>query len=358
MFLKFVLRALEYRKRRLLLTFAALAVAATLATVLFSIYGSVEKRIRGELSAYGANIVAAPSSGNTVPLSIRPAAEKLGAEVSSFLVTTGRAGDESIPVVGFEPGPAAVRMTSYWHLTGTRDIHSGECIAGELLASRLNLKTGSRVEIGRVPCIVRGIVATGGSEDRELLVPFMDASSLDVTGYASFVEIRAPGDRVEAIRSALAAQFPAADFRTVRSVAETESQVVLKVRAALFLLTLLILGITTLCVSSNFTEMVIERSKEIGILKALGAAERAIAAFLMSESAVLALVAAIAGYLGGVAAAGAIARQIFGGALEFQASWVVFLIVAAVMLGVAATATAIAASRIWGIQPAVVLRGE
>jgi hypothetical protein len=28
------------------------------------------------------------------------------------------------------------------------------------------------------------------------------------------------------------------------------------------------------------------------------------------------------------------------------------------MLGVAATATAIAASRIWGIQPAVVLRGE
>src|SRR4051812_43458490 len=252
MFLKFILRALEYRKRRLLVAFSALAVAATLATVLFGIYGSIEKRIRGEFSTYGANIVAQPAAGNTVPVSIRPAAEKLGAKASSFLVTTGRAGHETIPVVGFEPGPAAASMTSYWHLTGTRDIHSGECIAGELLANRLNLRTGARVDIGRVPCIVRGIVASGGAEDQELLVPFMDASAEDVTGYASFVEIRAPGDRVEAIRAALARQFPAADFRTVRSVAETESNVVVKIRAALFLITLLILGITTLCVSSNF----------------------------------------------------------------------------------------------------------
>jgi putative ABC transport system permease protein len=222
----------------------------------------------------------------------------------------------------------------------------------------LNLKIGGRVTIGRAPCVLKGIVATGGAEDQELLVPFADADPLGTTGLASFIEIRAPGDRVEAIRSALASQFPAADVRTVRSVADTESNVVLKIRAALFLLTLLLLGITTLCVSSNFTEMVIERSKEIGILKALGAAERAIAAFFVSESAALALAAAVAGYLAGILAAAAIGRQIFGGAFQIQASWLVFSMVAAVMLGVAAVATAIAASRIWGIQPAIILRGD
>ncbi|MGD1073801.1 MAG: FtsX-like permease family protein [Bryobacteraceae bacterium] len=358
MFLRFLLRALEYRKRRLLLAFAALAVAATLATVLFGIYESVERRIRGEFSSYGANIVAAPVNGSTVPVSIRDAAAKLGAEATVFLVTTGREGEETVPVVGFEPGPAAARMTSYWHVTGTRDIRAGECMAGELLAGRLNLKMGERVTMGRVPCVVKGIVSTGGAEDQELLVPLGDAASQDTTDLASFIEIRAPGDRVEAIRSALAAQFPAADFRTVRSVADTESNVVLKIRAALFLLTLLLLGITTLCVSSSFTEMVIERSKEIGIMKALGAAERRIAAFFVSESAALALAAAVAGYLVGILAAAAIGRQIFGGALQIQASWLVFLMVTAVMLGVAAVATAIAASRIWSIQPAIILRGE
>jgi putative ABC transport system permease protein len=144
----------------------------------------------------------------------------------------------------------------------------------------------------------------------------------------------------------------------VRSVADTESNVVLKIRAALFLLTLVILAITTLCVTSNFTEMVIERSKEIGILKALGGAESRIATFFVSESAALALAATAVGYAAGVVAAAAIGRQIFGGAFRLQPDWLVFLIVAAVMLGVASLATAIAASRIWGIQPAIILRGE
>jgi len=341
MFLKFILRALQYRKQRLLLAFSALAIAAALATVLFGIYGSVERRIRQEFSSYGANLVAAPAKGNTVPIAIREASQKLGAEAAAFLVTTTEVDGEAVPMVAFDTTPAAVRMTAYWHVTGTRDIRPGECLAGELLANR-----------GKMPCVVRGVISTGGAEDRELLVPLGDVRDV------SFVEIRAPGERVEAIRSALASKYPEVDFRTVRSVALTESNVVLKVRAALFLLTVLILGITTLCVSSNFSEMVIERSKEIGILKALGAAERRIAAFFVSESAALALGATFVGYLCGVPGAAAIGTQIFGGAFHPQPDWFVFLVVAAVMLAVAAVATGIAASRIWAIQPAITLRGE
>jgi putative ABC transport system permease protein len=160
------------------------------------------------------------------------------------------------------------------------------------------------------------------------------------------------------VRSALAAQFPAADVRTVLAVAATESNVVLKLRASLFLLTLLILIITTLCVSGNFTEMVIERSKEIGILKALGGAESRIAAFFVSESAALGFGATIVGYLAGIFAAAAIGQEIFGGPFRVQPDWLVFAGVAGVMLAVAAIATTIAASRIWSIQPAIVLRGE
>jgi putative ABC transport system permease protein len=133
---------------------------------------------------------------------------------------------------------------------------------------------------------------------------------------------------------------------------------VLKLRASLFLLTLLILGITTLCVSGNFTEMVIERSKEIGILKAIGGMESKIAAFFVSESAALGLAATIVGYVAGIFAAAAIGREIFGGVFRVQTDWLVFAGVAGVMLAVAAVATTIAASRIWSIQPAVVLRGE
>jgi len=358
MFWIFVIRALEYRRQRLLLAFSALAIAATLATVLFGIYGTVERRFRDEFRSYGANIAAVPVNEKTVPVAIAAAAERLGAEAAPFLITSARIGAQAIPVAGFIPAKSA-QMTSYWHMQGSRDIGPGECIAGELFASRLQLKVGARVLVEGSPCVLKGIVSTGGAEDRELLVPFETAATLaGVHDAASVIEIRAPGGQEEQIRAALATQFPAADVRTNLAVAGTESNVVFKIRASLFLLTLLILGITTLCVSSNFSEMVIERSKEIGILKALGGAERKIAAFFVSESAVLALAATLAGYGVGVLAAAGIGREVFGGVFRLEPSWGVFGGVTGVMLAVAGVATAIAASRIWSIQPAIILRGE
>jgi putative ABC transport system permease protein len=350
MFFLFVIRALQYRKQRLLLSFSALAIAAALATVLFGIYGTVEQRMRDEFRSYGANIVAVPVSGKTVPLELAAAAEKLGATAAPFLITSSN----GILVAGFIPSKTA-EITSYWHIKGSRAIGPGECIAGELLAARLHLAIGSRTPI----CAVKGIVSTGGAEDQELLVNFDTAVTLaGIHDAASLIEIRAPGEQVDTVRAALAKQFPAADVRTIRAVAATESSVVLKIRASLFLLTLIILAITTLCVTSNFSEMVIERSREIGILKAVGAVERRIAALFVSESAALALAATITGYAAGLFAAAAISREVFGGAFRLQASWLVFAGVAGVMLIVSVTATGIAASRIWTIQPAVILRGE
>jgi putative ABC transport system permease protein len=218
---------------------------------------------------------------------------------------------------------------------------------------------GAIIALEGAPCKLTGIVATGGAEDDELLVPFATAAQLSgVSGAASVVQIRAEGSRVESVRQALAARFPEAEIRTVRSVAGTETNVVLKIRAALFLLTALILAITTLCVSSNFTEIVIERAKEIGIMKALGAAESRLAAFFLSESAALALAGSLLGYVVGAVGAALIGREIFGAAFESGSGWVVFLSVTAVMLLVASIATAIAASRIRAVQPAVILRGE
>jgi putative ABC transport system permease protein len=353
MFVRFTLRALRYRKQRLMLAFGALAVAAALATVLFAIYGSVERRLREQFSAYGANLVAVPANGSTIPLEIAPAADRLGAEAAPFLVTSVPLNGNAVPVAGFMPDKTAP-LTRYWHMQGTRDIRSGECIAGEQLGLHLG-DTLAPVE----SCVVKGIVSTGGAEDGEILIPWEVAESISgLRNSASVIEIRAPGERLEAIRQSLAGHYPTAEFRTVRAVAEAEAGVVLKIRTAVFLLMLLILTITALCVLSNFSEMVAERAKEIGILKALGAAERRIAGFFVSESAVLALAATIAGYAVGVIGAAAIGKQIFGGAFHAQVDWFVFLVVAIVMLSVAAVATAVAASRIWNIHSAVILRGE
>ena len=358
MFLRFVIQAIKHRRQRLLLALSALTVAATLATVLFAVYGTIEARVRQEFRSYGANLTATPSTSTTLPLTLLASAREQGAEAAPWLIAQTAINGIPLAIAGFDPA-ASAPMTTYWHIEGSRELGPNDCLAGQTLAAQFNLKPGSSLPIQPTPCSVKGVLSTGGPEDAQLLLPLAAAAKLaNQPEAATRIDIRAPGNRLEPVRDALAAAWPQADIRINRAVADTESTVVLKIRAALLLLTLLILTITTLCVTSNFTEAVLERAREVGIMKALGAAERRIAALFVSESAVVALIASLVGYALGTLAAALIGQQIFGAAAGLNPDWRVFLSVTGVMLFVASLATAISASRIWAIEPARILRGE
>src|ERR1700736_6047954 len=101
MFLRFVIAAVRYRRRRLLLAFSALAVAATLATALFSVYSDIERKMRVEFRGYGANlIIAPPGAARTLSLDALHAADALGATAAPFLYTVGRVQNEPVVVAG------------------------------------------------------------------------------------------------------------------------------------------------------------------------------------------------------------------------------------------------------------------
>ncbi len=362
MFWRFVLGAVKFRRHRLLLAFSGLAVAATLATTLFSVYSDIDRKMHREFRGYGANLVIAPAANaQTVPLRAVAETERLGAVAAPFIYIVGRVGDERVVVAGVDFERAAP-LISYWRISGARSAGSGECLAGSTAAAHFNVAIGQTIALASGACVVRGIVNTGGDEDSRLMIPF--ASAAAAAGFqnaASVVEVRADGRRVDQIRAALARSLPESDVRVLHAIAETEAGVVLKVKYAVFSLALVIFAITTLCVTGNFSALVIERSKEIGVLKAIGAAETKIASLFLSESLVLALVSTIAGYAAGLALAYGIGRKIFsdaGAVAAIGVDFVVFVPVMAVTLLVAVIATLASASRIWRIEPAVILRGE
>jgi len=367
MFWRFVVGAVKFRRRRLALAFAGLAVAAMLATAVFSLYFDIERKMRHEFHAFGANLVIAPAGdARTVPLQAVSGAEKLGAVAAPFIYTIGRItmgpiNDERVVEAGVDFSRARP-LISYWRVEGARTVSKGECLAGITLAAHFQVVLAQTLILVSGPCTVRGIVSTGGAEDSQVIVPF-DRAAVDATfrDAASLVQIRADGERLPQVRDALARAFPQAEVRVLRALAETEANVVMKVRSAVFLLSLVILLITILCVTGNFSELVLERSKEIGVLKAIGAAEGRIATFLLSESLVLALAAALTGYAAGLAIAFWIGRTIFSNSRSATAigvDFTVFMPVALMTLLIAAVSTIAAASRIWRIEPAVILRGE
>lgn len=359
---QFLQSALRYRRGRLLLAAASLAVAATLATTLFSLYSGVDRRIRTEFQGFGANLVMVAAPGSTLPLEAVTAARAQQAIAAPVLLTTTRINDQEVAVSGIDFTQAPT-LHAYWQARGARTAAPtaalGECLAGSAIAEKFNWKPGQAIPLGPHTCVLRGILSTGGPEENQIIVPFETAQQISgVYNAASLIEAHADTPHVEAARAALAAAYPQAEVRILRAVADTESQLVLSIRGALFALLLVILAITTLCVSSNFSELVLERSREIGILKAIGAAERRIAALFVSESIILSGLSAAIGYALGLFVAAAIARAIFGGAWELQPDIRVLLAVAAITLIVAVASTLFAAGRIWRIEPAVILRGE
>src|SRR5579871_3969567 len=103
MFLRFVTAALRFRRRRLLLAFSALAVAATLATALFSVYSDIERKMRIEFRGYGANMIIAPAGdAGTLPLDAVSRAESLGVTAAPFLYRVGRVHGEPVVVAGVD----------------------------------------------------------------------------------------------------------------------------------------------------------------------------------------------------------------------------------------------------------------
>ena len=341
MYWRFVSGAMRLRAGRLALAFTALGVASALATALFSIYTDVERRVSAEFVSYGANLtVSAPN----LPISVIAKAQAAGATAAApFLYTTGNLNGQPVDIARIDLARAQP-LISYWHIEGTK----GDCLIGTNLAQRFHLSPGSET----TECRITGIVTTGGPEDNELILPFGNSPA------ASVVEIRAPADRLNAIEATLRQQFPQADIRQVRAIAATETNVIAKVRVTLFLLLALILAITTMSVTSNFSELVMERRGEIGILKAIGAAEPKIASLFVAESVLLALGAAIAGYLCGIVLAGWIGQSVFQIPFAIHVQPTVLLLSAALTVTVALVATALSAGSIWRIQPARILRGE
>ena len=352
MYWVFVKQAMRLRARRLLLAFSALAVAAALATALFSIYSDVERRVRAEFSTYGANLLI--TSRTTVPLSAVETARKLGAVAAPFAFATGTLMSQPVSLAGVDLQTAG-ELTKFWHVEGSRE----GCLIGVNVAQRFHLQIGAIAPLEAIPCQITGIVSTGAAEDNELILPFSQVAKLaNLTNAANLIQIRAPGDRLESIRASLQSSYPTTEIRIVEAIAETETSVVRKIRVALFLLLAVILVITTMSVSSNFSELVMERSREIGILKAIGAAERKIASLFVTESILLALASALAGYFAGLFLAGWIGQSVFAAPFTIHIQFPVLAAATALTLAVALAATALAASSIWRIQPSRILRGE
>lgn len=413
LFWRLWLRALTVRRPQAAVAVVSLLVGAAVLSMLLGLYSGTQRAMRDEFRAYGANVVLAPapSASDSASLPGTPAPARSEALLDEHLLERLTAFRQQVPglvavpqldvavhidrpavggrswqsanavAVGTDYGALVALNRGWRRLAATRSLEGASCAVGRRVADRLRLQRGDTLEIApwaltdgeslsaatgpRLQFKVAEVLTTGAAEDDRVFLPLATLQALaSLQGRISLVELSVPGSPpdIERVVKALSADFggpsgaPVVEVRPVRQIVESEGKVLSTLRGLVLWLTTLILTIIALCVMATMTAIVLERRKDIAVMKALGAADRLVMRLFLAEGAGLGLVGGLTGALVGAAAAQDLGRRLFGVSLDF--AWWVLPLVAFATMALAVLATSFPVRIIRKVQPAAVLKGE
>jgi len=150
--------------------------------------------------------------------------------------------------------------------------------------------------------------------------------------------------------------LPRTEARPIRRVAESEGRILTRVSGLMWLVTLAALVAAALAVGATSATTLLERRTEVGLMKALGAANWLVAAFFVAEQVLLALVGGAMGYALGVGLARLLGETVFG--IPPTERLILLPLILALAVVVALAGSLVPLRRAARFDPAPILRGE
>lgn len=206
---------------------------------------------------------------------------------------------------------------------------------------------------------VAGILSTGGAEDGQIFVSLKKAQALfgkPKRISAAYLSVVGQASEIEQLAKSIKVNQPALLARPIKRISQSEGRILLKTGSLLLLIAVVILFSTALCVAITTVAMTLERRREIGLKKALGADDRDIVFEFLREGVLLGLIGGAAGWVAGFLFAQWIGQSVFESAISLRPVTIpLTLLISLAVTAVASLAPVRIATR---IDPAVVLKEE
>jgi putative ABC transport system permease protein len=372
MFLRILWKLLGASRGRLALALVALTSGAAVCSALLNVNLDAEHKLTQEFRTLGANVVIAPPSGGSdaavVDAGVMDRIAGVGAPqivaAAPYLYIAATSGTQPVILAGtwFDQ---VTKMNSWWKIDGSwiasRDSHL-QCLVGSSAARHLGLAPGSPIELRSgdrtVSLKVTGIVTTGGAEDSQIFTDLGVAQDLaGLSGRVSLVQLSVSGTpaEIDAVTKRLANALPGIEVRPVRQITAAEGSILGRIKGLIFWTIALILTLSMLGVLASMAALAMERSRDVGLMKALGGSVSRIMRLFLAEAGTLGIIGGTIGFLIGIALARWMGGRVFGVAISPRP--VVFPLTVALTVAVALIG-ALPLRLLGNVRPAEILRGE
>ncbi|MGZ4907528.1 MAG: ABC transporter permease [Halobacteriota archaeon] len=417
MFARILGKSVLRRKSRFAMGIVSVLMGAAVLTALLTVTISVNDKIGQEFTKYGANLVLQPKS-DTIEIGLPGVGmgsvteqryinesdlwmlktHQWRANIMGFApflyqvvtVNTSSATQEAVLAGTYFnktvqiPQPASpedpkeittgvAEISPWWQVTGswiTDQNDTSSAMVGSKVAQNLGLSVGQSFKASYAgdqngtatkthDFTVVGIIDSGGAEDNQILVNLPVAQDLSSRpGKIHTVQISALCNKcpVEDIAAAIQEKLPYVQGTSIKQLTNVEAASLSKYGDMMSLVTGITLIASMLGIFTTMTANIVERRREIGIMKSIGAGNRNVASLFLTEAAIIGLVGSLVGFAVGVVLAQFIGLQIF--ATSVPINWVVLIMVVPIAIGATLLASALPVRRATRIEPAIVLRGE
>ena len=418
MFFKLLRKSIIKRKSRIAIAVISVVIGAAVTTALLSVSFDISEKVGEEFRKYGANLLVVPESdtidvgfpgvdfGSVTEQNYINESEiwkikkiywrnnVLGfAPILYQVVTIGEgASEQQVVLAGtyfnheveildpYSPEDSPIFTTGiqmispWWNVEGDwiQDSEdNSSSMIGINVADKLNLVLDDSFTIkydadpdddlnySSYDLVVVGIIETGGNEDDQIYVNLHVAQNLtsrfdkihtvQVSALCNACPVETFADEIEGNLSGV-------DARTVKQLVSAEMSILGKIENMMLLVTVIALLASALGVMTTMTSSVLERKKEIGLMKSVGAENKKIMSLFFSEAFVIGFSGGIIGYIVGFVLSQFIGFSVFNTSIAPR--FEIIPIVVLISVFVALLASIIPVRRAVKVEPAIVLRGE
>ncbi len=283
-------------------------------------------------------------------------------------------------------------MKSWWQLEGSwpKDGADQCALVGKELAKKLGVKVGDRISYTQKDGTknafhVVGILSSGGEEDGQIVASLPAVQKImGLPGKIDSITVSAvttPENDLARKAAANPKSLSAKEYeiwyctayvssiayqieevvgnsvaRPVRQIAESEGRILDKTQLLMLLITILSLLSATMGVSNLVSANIMERSKELGLLKALGATDISVVILVLTEIFMAGLVGGAVGYGVGLGFAQVIGHAVFGSSIAINLVVLPILVILLIFMLLLGSLPAIRS--LLSLRPAIVLHGR